>query len=428
MQDAINIILILTCIVWLIYISKCIKISRIKKIIGQIFCLEWITIILLSRCNLYNINTVSVKVILCVFVHIFSFMLGYTLNFKVTPSSGKDVINVNIFHNVFINIIAWLALVPLSIVFSRYRAYASLVGTGTARGAIFSVGEIFHTVAECQLYLYFGYTYFFVFSAILIYGIFTREMFKSWLFFPVIIGVTLYLITGAGRLDYIVLGCEALVISLTQGEKKSTKWQKQKVILGILGLICAIIIVTGKRFGIDKIKTTNIKELFSLAFSQLYIYTVGPLRALDYALENYVSILGYNFGRMTFGAIDEVIGWEATAFGVPYEIMNFNYGGITQKTIFIGKGQGFNALYTALFHFYFDFGWMGIVLFSFVFGALLSYFIKKVDMCCSIPNIIILCEMFFTMLMLPISWKMSAPAMLIIIGICVCWDRVRIRI
>lgn len=426
-----SIVLVLVCVLWLLYISTSIKISRIKRIIGQIFCVEWLVIMILSACNLYNIYKVSYRVILCILVHVCFFMLGYVLSFKANFAVDVDkneIRNKKIYHSIFMNIIAWIALVPLFIVFLRYVAYAGEVGVGTARVAIFSAGTIFHSATECQLYLYFGYTYFFIFSTILIYGIYTKELFRSWISFPVISGILLYLVTGAGRLDYIVLGCEFFVILVAKKENKLVKGQKKKIVFGIIALLLVIVIVTGKRFGINKIEMSNIKELFSLAFSQIYIYAVGPLRAFDYALENYVEILGFNLGRMTFGAFDELLGWCCTLLGIPYDIMNFYYGGITQDTIFIGENHGFNALYTALFHFYFDFGWVGVALFSFMFGLVLNYTIKRLEFRCSMPNIIILCLMFFVMLMMPISWKMSAPAMLIIIGICICWEKFRVRI
>lgn len=423
-----GIIVILSCLVWLVVVTFQKQESKLKKVIGQLFCVEWFGILIMSSLNLYDLYSVSWKVMMCVFIHICFFVIGYICHFKFTIPTcsifSASKINNKIYCSRWINVIAWLMIVPLFIVFKRYISYANVVGAGSARVAIFSVGEIFHSATECQLYLYLGYTYFFVFSSLLIYGVYTKKILKSRLFFPVVLGVMLYLISGGGRLDYITLACELLVISLVvKGNKKKNRGKRYKFLLGIIIALVAIVIVTGKRFGINSVEASNIKELLSLTIYQIYEYAVGPLRAFDYAIDNYIELIGFNWGRMTIGALDELFGWGITLLGIPYEIINFYYGGITQGVIYIGENHGFNALYTALFHFFFDFGVVGVALSSFLFGMLLNYVIKRVEVCCSMPNIILLCLLFFGMIMLPITWILSAPSKIIIIVICFMWDR-----
>ena len=425
-----DLIIGLFCLLSLLFVTLTCK-DRIKKRIGQVYYFLWMSIIILSTLNLNDLYSVSANVKWLVLLHLISFSLGFLPRFHYNLLENKvenNTLGMNVFSSRGIVIISWCAIIPITIVLIRYLKYASVVGAGLARIAIFTAGMVFKSTTESQLYTYLGYTYFFIMSFLLIFGIMTRKI-KLRLLIPGIIGVVMYLVAGSGRLDYITLFCIFFIVliytryNLNVNKKLKRRSKNFKFIFIGIGIFILIVIVTGKRFGIDKITQTNAESLVKLTFLQFYTYMVGPLRALDYALSNYISSIGFNFGRMTFGAIDEIIGWGFTAIGINYNMMNFSYGGITQSNILIGSNYEFNALYTALFHFYFDFGIIGVLAFSLTFGLVLNYYIKRVEKSRSLPCIIILCLLFFTMIMLPISWKLSAPSTLIIIVICMFWDK-----
>ena len=69
-------IALMYCIFWMIYISQKKKCNRIKKIIGQVFFVEWMAILILSNFNFYEIYDVSWKVMFGVLMHVVFFSIG----------------------------------------------------------------------------------------------------------------------------------------------------------------------------------------------------------------------------------------------------------------------------------------------------------------------------------------------------------------
>lgn len=119
----------------------------------------------------------------------------------------------------------------------------------------------------------------------------------------------------------------------------------------------------------------SLEELSDDMLRQPLRYFVCPQKAFDYAIHNnYTSRMGGDmYGRATFASIDYYVN----------PIINNMEGGhnpnansiighiIQEEQISLSNNvPTWNALYTALLHFYLDFGVVGCLLFSFLFGFL----------------------------------------------------------
>lgn len=109
----------------------------------------------------------------------------------------------------------------------------------------------------------------------------------------------------------------------------------------------------------DSLSLDVMLDAANTLFEHFIVYFVGSFRAFDYAVEHYDNLLGLNFGRMTLAGFDEIYALAFRSLG--FNIMPFSnyWGEILAEPIQVGNDVFFNALYTAVFNFYFDFGVLG---------------------------------------------------------------------
>jgi len=128
----------------------------------------------------------------------------------------------------------------------------------------------------------------------------------------------------------------------------------------------AIYITAFRTFELDlNLELAQISGLLFL--DQAQYYSTGAFRALDYAVAH-PYLYGMHYGALTFGAFDEILGYAVISMGFHYNLLNEAIGGILDNNIWIGTNN-FNALYTCVFRYYFDFGIAGVALFSLGLGA-----------------------------------------------------------
>lgn len=119
-------------------------------------------------------------------------------------------------------------------------------------------------------------------------------------------------------------------------------------------------------------------------------YFVCPLKAFDYAIEHhYPSKLGgYMNGRATFASIDYYVNPVLNRMSGTHDPNANSIIGhlIQEEWISLSSDvPSWNALYTALLHFYVDFGVVGCLFFSFLFGILTRWAINKMTLKVSLP-------------------------------------------
>lgn len=122
---------------------------------------------------------------------------------------------------------------------------------------------------------------------------------------------------------------------------------------------------------------------------ELVVYVIGAYRALDYGIVNkYVELSGgYKYGRATFMGFERFISMFSSFWGYPIQsVYNLTVDRQQEHVINIGSSvkygnTGFNYAYTHYMIFYYDFGILGVLIFSILFGLttklLLNRFIKR---------------------------------------------------
>ena len=126
-------------------------------------------------------------------------------------------------------------------------------------------------------------------------------------------------------------------------------------------------------------------------------YAVGPISAFDYAVNNnYLErIGGYKYGGLTLAAPELFVYIILNKCGFRYEKSLDSLVCIKQdEYINVGDESYWNALYTSLLFYYLDLGWLGIVLFPFLFGLIIRFLIKKFYCTNSVCIFIILAFVF----------------------------------
>ncbi len=164
-------------------------------------------------------------------------------------------------------------------------------------------------------------------------------------------------------------------------------------------------------FGSIESIITNLQK----TLDQVILYFTGSIRAFDYSLtNNYREIIlsryGYTWGGATFSGINEVIIMFFRGIGMEIPTINMVLGELTQPSIFIGKYIQYNAFYTVAFNYYIDFGLVGVALFSGLFGAVISFLVKKSVTSKDPYFTMILTFNLFIMLFSLLRWEYQAPS------------------
>ena len=181
-----------------------------------------------------------------------------------------------------------------------------------------------------------------------------------------------------GRIAFFVFGLAVLVCYLLC--KNSVYNYVRKDIKRLSYLLILFVVVLFSIMSIAKSgDVTNMKdsmeELSDDMLRQPLCYFVCPQKAFDYAIQNnYSSRMGGEmYGRATFASIDYYVNPIINNLeGSHNPNANSIIGHIIQEEPISLSNDvpTWNALYTALFHFYLDFGVIGCLIFSFMFGVL----------------------------------------------------------
>ena len=206
--------------------------------------------------------------------------------------------------------------------------------------------------------------------------------------------------------------------------------QKRKLILRNLSIIAVVGIValgaisfmTNQRVNNNnELSIASIQEGQDSTSDQLITYMVGPLRALDYGLNNnYVDRMGgYTYGRSTLGFVDSFLQFIGRNIGINFKTANGRVYDVLQNK-WIKIPSDFNYAYTAVFNFYVDFDIIGVFLFPFLLGIIIRKLIdilwirRNAGVLLSISYLVfVVCTCYFTWRMIELS------AMFIIIWLVV---------
>lgn len=409
----------------MILLSKYLTGLKIATTIIRIYLIFWMIALLISTFNPFGLYKVSIMTYLILILGVIAFYLGF-MSLKIKIRNDRILsIEESVLKSSLFKIILVACFVIILYYGLKYASIYLVMGSG-ARATRFGTGELFSSTSILFVYSLFISTFsiscIYIFSYILV---FSRKKGIVFLLSFFIIIISAYI--GGGRAGFFSI---ILAIALFSFIKKSllkspikieyifrNKMKKNNML--ILFIIIAILFILSVLVTVMRMsENASFFDGLYLLSEQLIVYMVGPFRAFDYGISQYAPTLGYLYGAGTFAGIGEFIFFLMHLIGVNVYYANSIIGNLLGLYIDIGGGHIFNYAFTNNMIFYFDFGIIGVILFSFLFGIFVRYiinlFIKKTN----IYTLILLGYIFEAMMYSLFSWKLQSLPAIFLILVC----------
>lgn len=432
--------IIIFIFVLLLLISKMLIRDRFSLIFLQLYIIWWGLLLFISTFDPYDLYPVSLSVYGLLILSVFCFSFGFITNRYVgnvnihngiTLSDNTLLENYNEFSKskIFLGTLVLFSLFISKYLF-QYQRLVLLYGADDARNMRYNVGSVFNSGVEILFYNFFveGFS-----NLVCIYLAFSLVWLKfNKAFYFSVLFIYLYSSFGAGRGTLIELGfyiCFLFLIKskiidnrkkISSAERKKMKSQKRTVLIVILPILIFMylfsIYLSNFRNGLFELTIENFIIGNDEFFSQIIIYCVGSFRALEYGINNFSDSIGYTYGSLSFGGLDEIMGILINKLGIGYEYSNAIYGVKTADRFPIGIDKSFNALFTSVFGQYLDFGVLGVIFLSFFWGFIFNKAIVYFQRKRTISALFIVSFLFITAIMTPLTWKLQTPSAWIFLG------------
>lgn len=366
--------------------SLMISIKMKKKIVSPnvIFLSLWTFILLLSNLNLYNIIKPSDRAYLLITIMIVFFEIGYSailgLRFQIKTNEKKVTLRKKLFW-IFSLLTMLFNVLDIIIVIQQYKKGVpmwqirnwSLAPYGSSNPILDRQGFI-ETVLRNIILTPFDA----IIGPIAAYKFFTEQDKKEKYSYSIIAIINLILgsmSSGGGRLGFIVfIGCYVLAFVLsirnnTINSKKIKKYKRNIVLFCIFGIL-VITLYTVIRAGAKNI------------LKQIYTYFALPPTLLSIWIPT-IEKTKLTYGFTTLFGVHSYIFRFLEKVGLKTLIPNLYYisfDNITNAETFRNAGYGVaNAFVTPVYYFMLDGGIPAVIIFSFVFGIIVSGISNKLN-------------------------------------------------
>ena len=366
----------------------------------------------ISLFNPYNLYKVSTSTYLLICFGFVSFWLGYICNnryyrriikntsyqFETLMSSNKLRIAVIISYAIMI----YLSVIQFFIIL--------------AQGALLSLKvDFFEMVFDNNSILYFFYQclafpVFYLSSIVFSYVYINRGFSKKLIIY--LIYVIMFCYVG-GKRGYFQTFFEIYIITYILSKLELGYNVRQMITSSYKAIIILLMVIVGAAYMTslssgEDLSQDKLLESSDKNAKNLIIYNIGAYRAFDIALKSdYVGKSGgFHYGLATLGGCVEYYASNSlTRLGVPVETVRASTMTFLQnEEIRIGQDTDFNFLYTSFMYFYYDFGIIGIMLFSFLFGYFVRLCINIYKSDKSVGSFCLVCYMFISCILFPAGW------------------------
>lgn len=347
---------------------------------------------MLSVFNPSGLYVVSTRAYFLLLVHLLMFVLGYAIIprqlFKIPATSGRYSVE-SICKSKFFWVLFWgVFLFGISTLINQ-RAALALYTTGNIKV------DPMNLLFEGSRLRYYFYDLvcipFYYFSMALFSFLFFYQKEKTIEKVQLLLLIVVYSLIGGGRVTIIMILFYFIFfiiagdrIRASNREIKKRKISLRTIVLStilVLSLFGGMAYVTyvGKN-GLEGFNQKELVETSSDVMDQIVIYSLGPFRAFDYAL-NHPEVYfnsGYHFCRATFCGLDYFLSLVLGVFGIKIFPINYVSLSIMQENpIQVGNGIGFNYAYTSVIYPYIDLGFIGVCFYGLLFGYLCRFIIFK---------------------------------------------------
>lgn len=380
-----------------------------------LFCSVWLFSLVMASLRLYGMIDFSTKSILIVFLGILFFVLGAFLCVLICKKlknkfEEKKVDNEKI-NNVLLIIILTVGLI-MSIILSI--KVITLLKNGTPyysiRKMYYSYGEAQSLINNEKIFTLFDWIMSVVITVstpTVIIGIMKKRISKIAIIEYCMV-IIAYVFSTSGRLPIFIIVLETVLYAFLN--KDNIELKLKKIIYCVIGALGAIIIL------MTAIRTSSSQ---GKKINTFYTYFSLPLpylsRMIDYVDENEIQTYG---AATTYGPYLLIQKGIKVCTGYKLKNAETLANVITKPQtywvrIFTNTNDYYNAYATLFYYFYLDFRYIGVILFSFIYGAiaeLVYLYYKKTK---SMKTTIIYLMISFGVIQSFITWQFTSPAIII---------------
>lgn len=401
----------ITCVIFCITTSV-IKIKLDKSInfvLGIIFCVS----LIVSLFNPYDLYSVGSYAYFMLCIGYCAYFIGYASKSAIKTDYSYDCLTTNLtfLNNKYFKILFFICFAVLfSLAFTQWRLILFQQGLGRLKV------DMFELIFENNSALYFFYQAIlfplFHLSCILCGFLFLTKGSKKQMFLFFLYALVFAFI--GGKRGYFAILLEyffviLLILKLLNGKGILSVLKSSYKLLGI-GLVAYILaaVMTSLASGGIFLETDDIKESGNENAKNLVVYTVGAYRAFDQGINgNYIDKAdGYQLGRATLGGcLDYYISGILHRIGFAVEpVRAHTMSQLQEESIMIGRDTSFNFAYTGFMYFFFDFGIVGVIIFSFFWGKFVRFIVILFRNCKTIGLLAMLCFVFLSTFQITGSW------------------------
>lgn len=385
--------------------------SKLSKRMLYVIISYWMLSLVISSLNPYHLNPVSVDTYFWMVVNVGSFLTGYLLyNQHINSVKFKPASNFNI-DSLFKSKWFLLLLITCTLftlyIFYQQRLIVLSYNIGYLREnfaeLMFTDKPLLSFVYMTLLKAFYDFSLFLAFYLL----VYKRDYVKIVL---LLIFIVPFIFLSGGRTRALMLSFYlifVLICNNTFNNFSDTKFQInfriKPVIFSVLGIVLIFILFSYTsmlRLGYTDLSLEGFGLGVDKSLMQMCTYSVGPFRAFDQAIDkDYLDLVGgLKYGQASIGGIESFLERIFRhAFGV--QLPNVNKSTLVflqEEVINVGTNEvtDFNFAYTNAIYHYFDFGYIGIIVWPFLFGLFFSKYSSIAERYPSIPAFALLSFLF----------------------------------
>ena len=370
----------------------------------KIFAIYWFVSVLLASVGVFDIFEIHTLTYMVVLLGVIFFCFGFIAGGKNRSpifAIEKDEVSAqfeSLASNIIYRIILIIASIYVSsllvIFFEKIMFYQSLASVRTD----FYAAELYGPLYS-QLNAFFLRPLYLVTLPVFAYLILYK---RNWICFLSGYYLVGYESLSGGRIGYIRIALGVLFIAycLLRTFKNNKRRGISLLVISGLAIFALLVIVSAARMGSVGLDKESRQVGLETTTEHIVSYTACPIAALDHSItHNYSSLIGgYQYGKLTLTPVITFINLFTSRIGFSLSVPLNDLVEYKQSIpIDIAPELDWNALYTANLYFYNDFGVLGVIIFPFLFGLLISRLISQMYKYRSIPLIMIVSFCFWCM-------------------------------
>lgn len=397
--------------------------NKIYKSFYLLFNFFWLSISILSYIMPTGNRIINSETYILIFLFLLFINTGYIFSNLFFHKNKAKVLNEKLSIDSLIKtkwiklylIICFIILIYYGL---KYTSLLSIYKGVDARNMRFFVGSLFNSTLELLFYNYIVTPSKYLSCFLISFYIYTGSI-KLNKIIPLILIVFLSSYIGGGR--FIIVYLMFSIITVLILNKKTININNSILIMNrknikiyivvmffILLSLGTMIYMTSFRNNVYTLSSNEISKFGEVLYKQVIDYNVGPIGALDYALD--IGMLTNNnyFGRaVLFPFIEDFFQFSLGYLGISFTSVHMAIAEVLNQEILIGTTT-FNALFSALYWFYCDLGMIGIVIYSFSFGIIVEYVIYLFLKYRSIFALGILIHVIYQFFTMNMNWTITS--------------------